>query len=67
MIRLTLIKIIIMKDLTAFYKMVSFFIFSMISNMTFAEFSQKGRDQKCESCLYQNIRFFIYFMKKNAD
>ncbi|KAK2561286.1 hypothetical protein P5673_015769 [Acropora cervicornis] len=40
---------------------------SMISNMTFAEFSQKGRDQKCESCLYQNIRFFIYFMKKNAD
>ena len=53
--------------LQRFYKMVSFFIFSMISNATFGEFSQKGRDQKCESCLYQNIRFFIHFMKKNVD
>ena len=46
--------------------MVSFFISSMISNMTFGEFWQKGRDQKCESCLYHNISFFIYFMKKNT-
>ena len=46
--------------------MLSFLIFSMISKMTFGEFSQKGGDHKCESCLYHNIRFFIYFMKKNT-